>query len=49
MPPIGTQKIDPDGIAAVTAWIASLPPLPPPTDGGPADGGPTDGGADGAD
>jgi hypothetical protein len=29
MPPIATKEIDPDGLAAVKAWIDALPPPPP--------------------
>ena len=28
MPPLATEFVDPDGIAAVRAWVASLPPAP---------------------
>ncbi|HEY2903071.1 MAG TPA: hypothetical protein VGL59_20990 [Polyangia bacterium] len=33
MPPLATEIVDPDGVAAVRAWIASLPPLAPPAGG----------------
>jgi mono/diheme cytochrome c family protein len=29
MPPLATEFVDPDGLAAVSAWIASLPPAAP--------------------
>jgi len=30
MPPLATEFVDPDGLAAVRAWIASLPPAATP-------------------
>ena len=44
MPPIGSKKTDPTGIAAVKTWIDSLPKSPPPDAGvdGSSDAGPPD-------
>ena len=30
MPPLATEVVDPDGLSAVRAWIAALPPAPTP-------------------
>jgi mono/diheme cytochrome c family protein len=29
MPPLATEFVDPDGVAAVRAWVASLAPATP--------------------
>jgi len=37
MPPLATRKVDDEGLAAVRAWVASLPPAAEVPDAGPGD------------